>query len=366
MSGGVLARAAVAYEPGEPLRIEQVRVRDPGPREVRVRIVACGLCASDLHVWRTGEGIGFPAVLGHEASGIVEDIGPEVTQVEEGQRVVLAWIPRCGTCAACRSGRPHICSAMRTDANDGSLLLGDVALGRYMSVSGLSQRVVVGERSVIPVPAEVPLESACSVGCGVTTGFGAAVITGGVRWGESVAVFGCGGVGLSAVQGARIAGAGRIIAVDPNPARLELAQRLGATDIILATDGDPVAAIQALEQGGVDLAIEAVGGAAIVRQAFDAVAPGGRAVSVGLTSYSEEVSIPLVSLLMDKSLHGSIHGSADPARDFPKLFRLAQLGALQLEPMSGPDYPLEKVNEAFEALASGRALRPRIVFEQAT
>jgi S-(hydroxymethyl)glutathione dehydrogenase/alcohol dehydrogenase len=364
LSGGVRARAAIALDRGEPLQIEEVLVRDPGPKEVRVRVVACGLCASDLHVWRTGEGIGFPAVLGHEASGVVEEIGPGVTQVKEGERVVLAWIPRCGTCPACRSGRPHICSAMRTDANDGSLRLGDVTLGRYMSVSGLSERVVVGERSVIPVPNELSLKTVCSVGCGVTTGFGAAVITGGARWGESVAVFGCGGVGLSAIQGARIAGATRIIAVDPNPARLELAQTLGATDALSPANGDPVAAIHALTQGGVDLAIESVGGGAIVRQAFDAVAPGGRAVAVGLTSYTEEVSIPLVSLLMDKSLHGSIHGSADPARDFPKLFRLAELGTLRLEPMVGPDYPLEEVNEAFEALASGRAIRPRIVLEE--
>ena len=191
---------------GESLRIEEVFVRDPGLHEVRVRVVACGLCASDLHVWRTGEGIGFPAVLGHEAAGIVEALGPGVTEVTEGQAVVFAWVPRCGTCRACRAGRPHLCSAMRTDANDGSLRLGDVTLGRYMSVSGLSERVIVGERSAIPVPEGFSLAAACSVGCGVTTGFGAAVITGAARWGESVAVFGCGGVGLSAVQGARIVG----------------------------------------------------------------------------------------------------------------------------------------------------------------
>lgn len=363
MSGGVRARAAVAHARGEPLRIEEITVADPGPGEVRVRIVACGICASDLHVWRTGEGVGFPAVLGHEASGVVETTGPGVTEVSEGQGVVLAWIPRCGTCRACRANRAHLCAAMRTDANDGSLRLGGETLGRYMSVSGLSERVVVGERSAIPVPDSLSLRSVCPVGCGVTTGFGAAVITGAVRWGESVAVFGCGGVGLSAIQGARIAGAGRIIAVDPKPARLELARSLGATDALSPENGDPVQAIHALTEGGVDLAIESVGSAAVVRQAFDAIAPGGRAVAVGLTSFSEEVSIPLVSLLLDKSLHGSIHGSADPARDFPKLFALAARGELQLEAMAGPDYPLEQVNDAFEALASGRAVRPRVVFE---
>ncbi len=362
MSAGVRARAAVAYELGEPLRVEEVTVRDPGPGEVRVRIAACGICASDLHVWRTGEGIGFPAVLGHEASGVVETIGSDVTQVTPGQPVVIAWIPRCGTCRACRAGRTHLCAAMRTDANDGSISLGGKPLGRYMSVSGLSELVVVGERAAIPVLDGLSLRSVCPVGCGVTTGFGAAVITGAVRWGESVAVFGCGGVGLSAIQGARVAGAARIIAIDPNAERLRLAGELGATDLVSPGDGDPVAATHALTEGGVDLAIEAVGSGAAARQAFDALAPGGRAVVVGLTSYTEEIRVPMISLLLDKSLHGSIHGSADPARDFPKLFDLASRGELRLEEMAGPDYPLEKVNDAFEALASGQAVRPRVVF----
>lgn len=365
VDGAVRARAAVAFERGEPLRIEEVSVRDPGPEEVRVRVAACGICASDLHVWRTGEGIGFPVVLGHEASGIVECVGSAVTQVSEGQRVVIAWIPRCGICRACQAGRPHLCAAMRTNADDGSLSLGGVSLGRYMSVSGLSERIVVRERCAIPVPDALSLRSACPVGCGVTTGFGAVVITGQGRWGESVAVFGCGGVGLSAIQGARIAGAARIIAVDPNRERLALAGELGATDLVSPDAVDPVAAIRELTDGGADLAVEAAGSAAVARQAFDALAPGGRAVIVGLTSYTEEIRIPMVSLLLDKSLHGSIHGSADPARDFPKLFALALRGKLRLEEMAGPDYPLEKVNDAFEALASGRGVRPRVVFGEA-
>ncbi|MCP4007602.1 MAG: zinc-binding dehydrogenase [bacterium] len=363
MSGSVRARAAVAHERGAPLRIEEVEVRDPGPGEVRVRISACGICASDLHVWRTGEGVGFPAVLGHEASGIVESLGPGVSHVSQDQPVVIAWIPRCGNCRACRAGRTHLCAAMRTDANDGSLSLGGKSLGRYMSVSGLSELVVVGERSAIPVPEDLPLRSVCPVGCGVTTGFGAAVITGALRWGESIAVFGCGGVGLSAIQGARIAGAGRIIAVDPNRKRLALAKELGASDLFSPEDGDPIAAIHALSGGGVDLAVEAVGNGTAARQAFDSLVPGGRAVVVGLPSYTEEIRVPMLSLLLDKSLHGSIHGSADPGRDFPKLFELASRGELKLEEMAGPDYPLDKVNDAFEALASGQAVRPRVVFE---
>jgi Zn-dependent alcohol dehydrogenase len=303
--------------------------------------------------------------LGHEAAGRVEAVGPGVTEIAVAQSVVIAWTPRCGRCRACRAGRPHVCERITTNAEDGSLTLEGSQLGRYMGVSGLADRVVVGEGSVIPVPDDIPLGSACLIGCGVMTGFGAAVITGEAQRGESVAVFGCGGVGLSAVQGARIAGAARIIAVDPNSRRLELAGRLGATDLVSPADGDPVAAVHALTEGGVDLAVEAAGSATVARQAFDSLALGGRAVVVGLTGFTEEIRVPVVSLLLDKALRGSIYGSADPARDFPRLFASCARGELQIEAMAGPDYPLDEVNDAFEALASGRAVRPRVVFEEA-
>jgi len=341
-------------------------VRDPGPGEVRVRIAACGVCASDLHVWRTGEGIAFPAVLGHEAAGRIEAVGPDVAASALGERVAIAWTPHCGRCRACRGGRPHVCAGITTHARDGSLRLDGVQLGRYMNVSGYAERVVVPARSVVPVPEEVPLGAACLVGCGVATGFGASANTGGARWGETVAVFGCGGVGLSAIQGARVAGASRIAAVDPSRPRLELARQLGATDVLSPEDGDPVPGIHALVAGGVDLAVEAVGSGAVARQAFDVLAPGGRAVVAGLTAFAEEIRIPVVALLLDKSLRGSIYGSMDPARDFPRLFGLCARGDLQVEPMAGPDYPLEEVNDAFEALASGRAVRPRVVLEDAS
>jgi Zn-dependent alcohol dehydrogenase len=360
----VRARAAVAHARGEPLRIEEVVVRDPGPGEVRVRIVACGICASDLHVWRSGEGIGFPAVLGHEAAGRIEAVGPGVSEPAVGKGVVIAWTPRCGRCRACLAGRPHVCAGITTNAQDGSLSLSGVQLGRYMNVSGLSQRVVVPAGSVVPVPDAVPLGAACLVGCGVATGFGAAVNTGGARWGESVAVFGCGGVGLSAVQGARVAGAARIVAVDRDRSRLELADQLGATHRVSPEEGDPVAAIHAITEGGVDLAVEAVGSGAVARQAFDALAPGGRAVVAGLTGFAEEIRVPVISLLLDKSLRGSIYGSVDPPRDFQRIFELIVREQIRIEPIAGPDYPLENVNDAFEALSSSRAVRPLVRFEE--
>ncbi len=261
-------------------------------------------------------------------------------------------------------GSPHVCAGITTNAQDGSLSLGGAQLGRYMNVSGLAERVVVPAGAVLPVPDGVPLGAACLVGCGIATGFGAAANTGAARWGETVAVFGCGGVGLSAIQGARVAGAARIVAVDRSGSRLELARQLGATDLVSPDEGDPVQAIQALVEGGVDLAVEAVGSGAVARQAFDVLTPGGRAVVAGLTTFAEEIRIPVVSLLLDKSLRGSIYGSADPPRDFPRLFDLCARGELQIEAMAGPDYPLEKVNDAFEALASGRAVRPRVALEE--
>lgn len=363
MNEAVRVRAAVVDEPGALPRIEEVVVRPPREGEVRVRVAACGICASDLHVWRTGEGIQFPAVLGHEAAGVIEALGPGVEHLVEGERVVLSWVPRCGRCRACLAGRFHVCAAIRTDANDGSLSRGDRALGRYMSVSGLSERVVVAASSVVPVPDALPLRLACLIGCGVTTGLGAAMLSGEAGQGESVAVFGCGGVGLSAIQGARIAEAAIRIAVDPNQARLALAEGLGATHLLSVTGAEAVAAIRELTEGGVDLAIESVGSAAVAREAFDALAPGGRAVVVGLTGFDAEVRIPMVALLLDKTLRGSIHGSADPQRDFPRFFDFAMAGELRLEEMSGPDFPLDRVADAFEALASGSAVRPRVVLD---
>jgi len=355
------ARAAVAMEPGAPLQVREIAVRAPAADEVVVSVVACGICASDIHVWRTGEGLPFPAVLGHEAAGIVETVGDNVASVAPGARVLVTWVAQCGTCRACRAGRPQLCAEISSDGCDGSLSLDGEPLGRYMSVAGLSERIVVPARRVLAVPDGIPLADACLVGCGVTTGFGAAVITGRVRWGETVAVFGCGAVGLCAIQGARIAGAGRIIAVDTNQQRLDVAQRLGATDLICAADTEPTRAIRRLTEDGVDLAVEAVGSPAVARQAFDALAPGGRTVVVGLTRYADEISVPVVALLLDRSLQGSIHGSANPARDIPLLLDLVELGRLRLDELSGPHFPLEQATEALAALAAGEAIRPRVI-----
>ncbi|MDP6342381.1 MAG: alcohol dehydrogenase catalytic domain-containing protein [Alphaproteobacteria bacterium] len=357
------ARAAVAVERGKPLQVREISVRAPGSDEVVVRVVVCGICASDVHVWRTGEGISFPAVLGHEAAGVIEAVGDNVRGVGPGSRVLVTWVAQCGTCRACRSGRPQLCAAISTDGVDGSLTLDGEPLARYMSVAGLAERIVVPARRVLPVPDTIALDEACLVGCGVTTGFGAAVISGQAQWGDSVAVFGCGAVGLSAIQGARVAGAGRIIAVDTNRQRLEAAGRLGATELLCPDDGEPSEAILQLSDGGVDLAVEAVGSPLVARQAFEAIAPGGRAVVVGLTSYRDEIKVPVVSLLLDRTLRGSIHGSANPARDIPRLFELMEGGQLRLAELSGPRFSLEQATDALAALEAGEAIRPRVTLQ---
>jgi len=362
-SHALRARAAVALEPGAPLHVQEIEVRAPGPDDAVVRVVACGICASDVHVWRTGEGLPFPAVLGHEAAGIVEAVGDNVANVAPGARVLVTWVAQCGKCRGCRAGRPQLCAEISSDGCDGSLALDGQPLGRYMSVAGLSERIVVPARRVLTVPDAIPLADACLVGCGVTTGFGAAVIAGRVGWGESVAVFGCGAVGLCAIQGARIAGAGRIIAVDKNQERLDVAARLGATDLISVADTEPVQAVRRLTEDGVDLAVEAVGSPAVARQAFDALAPGGRAIVVGLTRYADEISVPVIGLLLDRALQGSIHGSANPSRDIPPLLDLVELGRLRLDELSGPRFPLDQATEALEALAAGKAIRPRVILQ---
>jgi Zn-dependent alcohol dehydrogenase len=356
-------RAAVVTGAGQALEVREISVRAPQSHEVIVRVTVCGICASDVHVWRSGESIVFPAVLGHEAAGVVEFVGADVDSVAAGARVLVTWVGQCGNCRACRAGRPHLCTATSTDGRDGSLSLDGQPLSRYMSVGGLSERIVVPARRLLPVPDEIPLEDACLVGCGVTTGFGAAVITGHVRWGETVAVFGCGAVGLSAVQGASYAGAGRVIAVDLSAERLDVATRLGATETVLAEAGDPVETIRELTGDGVDLAVEAVGSPAVARQAFDALAPGGRAVVVGLTSFRDEISVPVVSLLLDRTLQGSIHGSADPVRDIPVLLDLVKQRRLDLAALSGERFTLEQTTEALLALANGEAIRPRVVLQ---
>lgn len=352
-------RAAVIERAGAHLEVETVDLADPGPGELRVRMQAAGVCRSDLHVAQTGEGLRFPAVLGHEGAGIVEATG-EGVRLAVGTLVVLSWTPRCGVCRRCLEGRPQLCQELSTSPVGGALRRGDRALGLYMGLGCLAEAVVVPQACAVPVPADLPPAKLCLLGCGVTTGYGAAVHTAGIRAGETVVVVGCGAVGLSAVQGALTAGARTVVAVEPVKSRRYLAVRLGATHSVDPESTDWVAAVQSITAGGADAAVEASGDPTVMARLLDAVHAGGRAVVVGVPRFADTISISPYHLLLEKKLTGSIYGSADPHVDFPILADLYRQGRLDLDALTGRTYTLEDVNDAVEELACGGTPRPVI------
>lgn len=355
-------KAAVIEAPGSQLRLEELDLAEPGPGEVRVRMRAVAICRSDLHVAQTGEGLRFPAVLGHEGAGVVDAVG-EGVRVAVGTSVVLSWTPRCGRCPRCLQGRPQLCQRLSTSPPGGCLSRGETAMGAYMGLGCLAEAVVVPEACAVPMSAGADLERLCLLGCGVTTGFGAVVHAAAVKTGDTVAVFGCGAVGLSAVQGARIAGARRIFAVDPVAARRALAAELGATDVVdAAGEGVCLGEIVDRTGGGVDVAVEATGAPQIMARLLDAVRPGGTAVVVGLPAFADTITVSPFHLLMEKTLTGSIYGSADPWRDFSILADLYTQGRLRLDELTGSHFGLGNANDAMTELAEYRSPRPIVTF----
>ncbi len=356
-------RAAVFYEVGKPLAVEDVELAPPRGGEVLVRIAATGVCHSDLHYIKGDLTMPLPVVLGHEAAGVVETVGPGVDSVRPGDHVVLLFAPACGHCRYCDGGRPHLCEMryrVRGKMPDGTsrLRLGDQELHHFTCVSSWAEQAVVPESGVLPIPKDVPLTIAALLGCAVTTGVGAVVNTARVRPGTSVAVFGLGGVGLNVVQGARIAGAVTIVGIDLLDHRLEAARRFGATHAINARAGDPVQAVLDVTNGGADYAFEVIGRAATVRQAVDSVARGGVAVAVGLPPAREEMVLPGPSFVLnEKTLRACFYGSARLRDDIPRLLSLYGAGRLMLDELVTASYALERVNEAVEALDRGDGLR---------
>lgn len=362
-------RAAVLYEYGQPLRVEKVRLDDPGPREVLVKIAASGICRSDLHVMKGEWRPPLPIVLGHEASGTVEQVGTQVRHVRSGEPIILSFAPHCGYCRYCVTGSPHLCATMRAEAPGmlpgGSTRLekDGVRLHHFARTASFAEYAVIHESAAIPVSPEVSLELAALVGCAVTTGVGAAINTARVTPGSTVAVVGCGGVGLNIVQGARLAGAARIIAVDLHPEKLSLARHFGATETIDATTVEPVSAIKELSAGGVDFAFEALGSGPTIKVAYDALRPGGVAVVVGMAPTGEEARVDAYALaFQEKTLKGCFYGSARDSVDMPRLIALAQAGQLDLDHLVTRRYDLSEINEAFAALDSGAPGRGLIVF----
>jgi S-(hydroxymethyl)glutathione dehydrogenase/alcohol dehydrogenase len=346
--------------PGE-LTIEDLTVDAVGPREVLVHTAVAGLCHSDLHYLDGKQVVRTPIVMGHESAGVVEAVGEDVSYVAPGDHVVACLSMFCGTCRYCLSGRPYLCES-RDLRRRGRLRAGTEEVGQFAAIGGFGEQLLVHEHAVVKIADDMPFHAAALLGCGVITGVGAVINTARVAPGSTVVVIGCGGVGLNAVQGARLAGAGRIVAVDRLPAKLELARRFGATDVVDASEVDPVAAVRELTHGGADYAFEAIGLAATVRQALTMVRPGATAYAIGMVPHDQDVAVPGYELLAGKRLEGCVMGSNRFRFDLPKLIDLYLQGRLLLDELVSSRIALDDVNDGFARLATGETARNVIVF----
>jgi S-(hydroxymethyl)glutathione dehydrogenase/alcohol dehydrogenase len=369
------SRAVVAREPNAALQLESIEVADPGPGEVLVRIAASGICGSDLHVMHgRSNAVTFPVVLGHEGAGVVQAIGPGVTTVQPGDRVVIALYAPCHECPSCLRGRFVLCTgtarvqAIFGKMADGSTRLRDRAgnpLHPMVGAGTLAEHTVVRAGQLVKVPADVPLDIACLAGCGVTTGLGAVFNIARVAPGDTVAVVGCGGVGLNVVQAARIAGATVIIAVDTNPVKLDLACRVGATHALVPGEGGLVAAIQAVVPGGVDVAFEVVGSPELIASTFEATRAGGTCVMVGSPPPGATIPIDGRQLFNERRLVGCVGGSNVPARDIPRIVDLYRLGRLDLDVLVSARRSLNDFQTAIDETARGDVARSVVVMDPA-
>jgi S-(hydroxymethyl)glutathione dehydrogenase/alcohol dehydrogenase len=356
-------QAAVLRNLNEPFEVTEVEIDDPRAGEVQVRMQASGVCHSDLSVIEGVIPFMLPMVGGHEGAGIVESVGPGVTKVTPGDHVIISWVATCETCFFCTHDQPQLCQsgmAAFGSMDDGStrLRIGDLALYHGMNAATFAERTVVRETAVVKIPEDIPFSVAAMVGCGVTTGVGAAVHTAAVQEGEAVVVIGCGGVGLSVIQGARIAGARTIIAVDPLESRRQAAQRFGATHVVEAGDGATEKVKELTEGRGADAAFEVVGKPVLQQQAYDMTRNGGRTVLVGVPTITDEVAVRTFFMIMgEKQLRGSWYGSARPSRDFPWILEQYRQGRLELDALATQTLPLERINEALDAMRAGEQLR---------
>jgi len=364
-------RAAICHETGRPVVVEEVTLDGPRRGEVRLRVAAAGVCHSDLSVVNGTIPVKVPIVLGHEGAGVVEEVGEGVTHVARGDRVVLAWVTQCGDCFFCRGGQPELCEVgARINAThrmpDGSSRVrrGGEEVNVHSAVGTMAEEAVVPARAAVKLPADASLETCALLGCAVMTGVGAVLNTARVRPGSRVAVFGAGGVGLNAIQGAVIAGAERIIAVDARPEKLARARKLGATDGIDASQADAVKSVRGLTDGrGADYAFEVVGRKDTIEQALAATRKGGTCVVVGIASTRETVSLNAFGIpFYEKRLLGCWYGGADVHADVPRLLALAAAGRLKLDELVTRTYRLDDVNRAFDDMAAADTARGVIVF----
>jgi S-(hydroxymethyl)glutathione dehydrogenase / alcohol dehydrogenase len=359
-------KAAVFHGPQKPLTIEEVDIAKPIAREVLVRTVASGVCHSDLHFVDGFYPFPAPAILGHEAAGIVETVGPQVTEFKPGDHVIACLSIFCGHCEYCLTGRTHLCQSRPVRAPDEppKLSWNGAPVNQFANLSAYAEQMLVHENGLVRVREDMPFDRAALIGCGVTTGVGAVLNTARVEGGATVAVFGAGGVGLAVIQGARIAGARMIIAVDVMERKLATARELGATHTVDASTQDPVPAIRELTSGGVEYAFEAIGLKKAAEQAFECLRPGGTATVIGMIPVGQKVELDGPMFLREKRIQGCSMGSNRFKVDMPKYVDFYLQGRLRLDEMITRRGRLEDVNDAFRAMKAGEVARTVLMFER--
>jgi S-(hydroxymethyl)glutathione dehydrogenase/alcohol dehydrogenase len=352
-------KAAIFQQANQPLTIEEVDIIDPRPGEVMVRTVCSGVCHSDLHFVDGTWQLPLACVLGHEAAGVVERVGEGVSYVSPGDHVIMSFMPFCGSCYYCMRGSPHLCNdEAKNAASVQRLSWKGQPVMQFANVGSFSEFMVTTESGVVKIPNDMPMAEAALIGCGVMTGVGAALYTAKVPGGAIVAVIGCGGIGLNVIQGCRLAGASRIIAIDVVDEKLEMAKGFGATDAINGAKVDPVEVVRELTGGmGVEYAFEAIGNTKAAAQAFGMIRAGGTAVIVGMMPQGSTISIPGPDFLAEKKLIGSMYGSTVFREHMPKLVDLFLRGRLDLSNLVSQRMPLTEVNNAFDFMKSGKVAR---------
>ncbi len=362
-------KAAVLYENNKPVKVEDVVLDEPQNQEVLVRMVATGVCHTDLHFVKGEMPQPLPVVLGHEGAGVVEKVGTNVSTLQPGDHVVLMVAYSCGKCRYCVCGQPAMCPEwlgyhMMGTLPDATKRLhrNGEDLNHFFSQSSFAEYAVVHERSAIKIRKDAPLETMCLLGCGTTTGIGSVLNTAGLRAGDSIVIYGCGGVGLSAVIAANLGGAGKLIAVDTNDIKLEKAKELGADYVINPTQEDPPQRVMEITNGGADHAIECIGNTNVMAQAFASIHAGGKCVIAGMAPMGAMVSTAPFEFLLGKTITGSVQGHIRAAVDVPKYADLYMAGKLPIDKLVSKYYALEQINEAFGALEKGEIIRGVVRF----
>jgi S-(hydroxymethyl)glutathione dehydrogenase/alcohol dehydrogenase len=358
-------KAAVLHAVNQPMTIEDIGLQKPGPREVLIRTAVAGICHSDLHFADGAYPHPMPCVLGHESAGIVEAVGEDVTYVKPGDHVVTCLSVFCGYCEQCITGHPSLCQSTEIKLPPGvsqRLSWKGGLMHQFLNLSSYAEQMLVHEHALAKIRPDMPLDRAALIGCGVLTGVGAVFHTAKVEPGSTVAVIGCGGVGLSCVNGAALAGAGRIIAVDTLPAKLDLAKQVGATDVVNAKEVDPVKQIVAMTGGGVRYSFECLGAKVTAEQSFRMLAPGGAATIIGMIPVGTKIELHGPDFLRERKIQGSLMGSNRFRVDMPRLIEFYLQGKLHLDHLISGKLKLEQINDGFAALRSGAAVRNVIMF----